>query len=766
MKAALLILFIGSYTEYPIPGFGGIGHGVYTVQLNTETGELRTLHTMMARNPSYLVVSDDNQFLYCVNELDESETPKVGAYKINADNSLQFLNEQPIAGGYPCHIKTFGNNVLVACYATGNIHQFPVDASGKLGPAVQQYSHVGSSINSERQEAPHAHQIAVHPNGRDVYVCDLGIDIIKAYHFKGKNLVPNDIKDCNLAKPSNRTWIALIAATIVLATAIAISFRFDDPVTVDDESAPRSVVPLDMGASTLAVIPFDGDDDSAFSNALRSTLELYFNVARPTADALTQSRDPVEVAQRLRTDVVIDGEFQQVGRLVAVRVFLFKGGVRQQVWGDSVPAAALNESLATMATETAFAVRQAVGMPVPDGSVGHFPLAPVQDDYLEGEKRLDEPSNELNVKRAQARFEAALRRDSNYARAHAGLCQTLLEEYWMDNEERALEDARLACGQALQLDPDDRVVAAAHAHFLRRTGRNDEAIALYKETIERFPKDAAALGGLASALLDAYRESGDRGDVLAAKSAAARAAEVDSYVWKPLFFLATMEWFDGNVSGAIDASERAIARHENEYVLANLGSFYLCDGALENARDAYARAKELNPASYVGDEFLGQAHYFLGDFELSAELRQRAIDSVSNGNPEIHEMWGNLGDSYRQSGETDKAIAAYVRAAEIAERDYLRGTIPVDDNAARAYYYTVLSSLDPDSVPAPVLRSIDDELDTIAAELVSASAMRRMAQTYLLRDEVDKAKATLERATASCRGYALLPDLTALRSTP
>ncbi len=567
-------------------------------------------------------------------------------------------------------------------------------------------------------------------------------------------------------KPSNKALIAVVGATVALAIAIAIGFRLEGPTPTDEEPDTLVGSPLDMGAATLAVIPFEDDTENAFTNALRGTLELYFNVARPTAEALTRSLDPVEVAQRLRTDVVVDGEFKQVGRLVAIRVFLFKGGVRQQIWGDSVPAAALNESLAAIANETALAVRQSVGMPVPDSSVGHFPLVPVQDDYLEGERRLDEPSNELNIKRAQARFESALRRDSNYARAHAGLCQTLLEEYWMDSEERALEDARLACGQALQLDPDDRVVAAAHAHFLRRTGRNDEALELYKETSERFPKDAAVLGGLASALLDAYRENGERRDVLAAKAAAARAAEVDPYVWKPLFFLATMEWFDGNVGGAIDASEKAIQRHENEFVLANLGSFYLCDGALEEARDAYARARELNPASYVGDEFLGQAHYFLGNFELSAELRQRAIDSVSNGNPEIHEMWGNLGDSYRQIGETEKATAAYIRAAEIAERDYLRGTMPVDDNAARAYYYTTLASLDPDAVPTSVLRTIDDEIDAIAAELIAASAMRRMAQTYLLRNEVKKARETLERATASCRGYALLPDLIALRSTP
>jgi len=569
-------------------------------------------------------------------------------------------------------------------------------------------------------------------------------------------------------QPSRRPVYAIVAAIVVLGIVLAMQFWFgpkDNAAADPDSISSQAAIPaLDMGTATLAVIPFVEDNDSAFANALRNVLKLHFNVARPTADVLTQSRNPAEVAERLRTDVVIDGEFKQLGRLVAVRIYLYRGGVRQQIWADSVPSVALQESLPAIAAQTAVAVRQAVGLPVLENAVGHFPLAPVQDDYLAGENHLDQPSNELNVKRAQSRFESALRKDANYARAHAGLCQTLLEEHWMDSEERALEDASLACGQALQLDRDDRVVAAAHAHFLRRTGRNDEATALYRQTIEQHPKDAATLAGLASSLLQAYRETADRELLLDAKTAAATAADVDPHVWKPLFALATMEWFDGDVGAAIDASERAIERHENEYVLANLGSFYLCDGALEKARDAYDRARELNPQSYVGDEFLGQAHYFLGDFQLSAQLRQKAIDSVSSGNPEIHEMWGNLGDSYRQSGATEKAIAAYLRAAEIAERDYLRGTVPVGDKAARAYYYTMLAGLEPGSVPESVLRNIDDEIDTIAAELVSASALRRMSQTHLQRGELDKARATLERATESCRGYALLPDLLVLKS--
>ena len=196
----MLTFFIGSYTEYPIPGFGGIGHGIYTVQLNNETGELIIVHTENACNPSYLTISNDNRFLYCNTELDEKDCPKVKAYKIKNDFSLELLNERPISGGYPCHITTYNNNILVACYATGNILQFPLDASGKLLRCQKNYYHEGSSVNEARQEAPHAHQVVIHPNTEDIYVCDLGLDTIKAYSFQDSELVPNKEKDIMLTK--------------------------------------------------------------------------------------------------------------------------------------------------------------------------------------------------------------------------------------------------------------------------------------------------------------------------------------------------------------------------------------------------------------------------------------------------------------------------------------------------------------------------------------------------------------------------------------
>lgn len=192
--------FIGSYTEYPLPDFGGIGEGIYSFQINTNTGELKKLRTKKVRNPSYLALSRDKQYLYSATELDQLELPTVKAYKINADRSLEFLNEQPVLGGFPCYIVTHEKSVLVACYATGNVIQFSLDNDGSLLSAKRNFMHKGSSINKIRQEGPHAHHIAIHPNSKEIYSCDLGIDMIKAYAYENNKLIPNQRKDCSVKK--------------------------------------------------------------------------------------------------------------------------------------------------------------------------------------------------------------------------------------------------------------------------------------------------------------------------------------------------------------------------------------------------------------------------------------------------------------------------------------------------------------------------------------------------------------------------------------
>ncbi len=61
-------------------------------------------------------------------------------------------------------------------------------------------------------------------------------------------------------------------------------------------------------------------------------------------------------------------------------------------------------------------------------------------------------------------------------------------------------------------------------------------------------------------------------------------------------------------------------------MLANLGSFYLCDGAFEKARDAYKRARDLAPQSYVRKVGLHERQVRCGlSGRIHNSLRCRAV---------------------------------------------------------------------------------------------------------------------------------------------
>ncbi len=70
----------------------------------------------------------------------------------------------------------------------------PILDDGRLGDASDFVQHAGSSTNSSRQSAPHAHSIVADPANRYAFSPDLGLDKILSYKLDltaGK-LVPND----------------------------------------------------------------------------------------------------------------------------------------------------------------------------------------------------------------------------------------------------------------------------------------------------------------------------------------------------------------------------------------------------------------------------------------------------------------------------------------------------------------------------------------------------------------------------------------------
>ncbi len=185
---------VGSYTE-PIEIAGNQilqckGKGLYSIILDTISGKLTMANIFEGvRNPSYIAISPDGEILYCVNELKEFQgiaSGSVSAFRLNRENgTLRYLNSQPSYGTDPCHlvVDNSGRFLIVANYSCGFISVFPIKDNGSLGKVIQVIQHRGSSIHPVRQQGPHPHSIIFDPEGRFVYITDLGLDKVMIYRF-------------------------------------------------------------------------------------------------------------------------------------------------------------------------------------------------------------------------------------------------------------------------------------------------------------------------------------------------------------------------------------------------------------------------------------------------------------------------------------------------------------------------------------------------------------------------------------------------------
>lgn len=173
--------YIGTYT-------GAKSRGIYVSKFNTLTGELgQPRLAAETPSPSFLAVHPDGKKLYCVNEsssIGGKNQGGVTAFSIDLSNgNLKLLNQSPSGGGGPCHlaIDKEGKYLAVANYGGGSVACIRLNKDGSLGEITSFIQHTGSSVNKQRQNAPHAHWVGFDPSGRSLFVCDLGIDKVLVY---------------------------------------------------------------------------------------------------------------------------------------------------------------------------------------------------------------------------------------------------------------------------------------------------------------------------------------------------------------------------------------------------------------------------------------------------------------------------------------------------------------------------------------------------------------------------------------------------------
>ncbi|MBD1382184.1 lactonase family protein [Metabacillus arenae] len=169
--------YVGTYTR-------GDSKGVYRFLLDKEAKKIVDVkEAAELKNPTYVTVSSDNQYLFAVKAGDEKGG--VAGYSINTETGeLEEINDQLSPGANPCHVSINKDNtaVVTANYHKGTIESYQVNAdNGQLSPAASIIQHEGSGPNLERQEKAHAHYSGFTPDEKYVIAVDLGIDKVNTY---------------------------------------------------------------------------------------------------------------------------------------------------------------------------------------------------------------------------------------------------------------------------------------------------------------------------------------------------------------------------------------------------------------------------------------------------------------------------------------------------------------------------------------------------------------------------------------------------------
>ena len=193
--AAETLVYLGTYT-------GGESKGIYRSTLDETTGELSDpVLAAELENPSFLVVSPDQNYLFAVSEngnFKGEEGGGVSSFAIGEDGGLTLINQVNSGGGAPCHISIDpeGKCLLVANYMGGSTSSYQITGDGKIVlPAAEGFiQHEGQGAQLPRQASPHAHSVNVDPSGKRAFVADLGLDKVLIYKLDAAagTIAPND----------------------------------------------------------------------------------------------------------------------------------------------------------------------------------------------------------------------------------------------------------------------------------------------------------------------------------------------------------------------------------------------------------------------------------------------------------------------------------------------------------------------------------------------------------------------------------------------
>ncbi|MGH8244264.1 MAG: tetratricopeptide repeat protein [Steroidobacteraceae bacterium] len=483
-------------------------------------------------------------------------------------------------------------------------------------------------------------------------------------------------------------WTA-VGAALVIALALGLFWR-EIPVPATGRKLGAILQPETVAPSnSLAVLPFANMTGNPANDYLGDGLaeELLNRLSRVPGLRVAARRsafaykgkdmDVRQIAEALGVNYVVEGSIRRQGEVVRVNAALVDRATGANRWSHSYESSgdipAVEEDIGTQVlTALALVLESPPSAAAPDAPQARIAA---YDYHLQGLSYLRRPKSVRTLEAAEQLFERSLAEEANFARAHAGLCQTRVERYLLQRAAAHIAAAEEACARAQALDDTAYEVHEAVGSLRLVTGDAAEAESAYRRALVIVPESPDALIGLAAALAD-------EGDSAAAertlqRAIAAQPRYVASHIEYGSFLLR-----QGRAQEAIEPYQRAaLLEPDSASAFNNLGIAYLYAGNFEQATEAFSRSQAIEPrhSSYSN---IGTGYYYRGRFADAANMFRMATEL----SPDDHRLWGNFADALLFDGRPDEARLAYGRALALADKELAVNPKQAYNQALSAYY--------------------------------------------------------------------------------
>jgi len=482
---------------------------------------------------------------------------------------------------------------------------------------------------------------------------------------------------------ANRKWVWAVGAFVMLFVIVFAIPPMRHMITGGAKNSGGSSVsgvpPLSNGRF-VAVLSFNVLGDAAqfgylaqgIQEALTTKLFQLNDVHISSADeaAKADQKQPMErIGRALGANLLVRGTLQGAGDKMRVTVHLDDVADKKRIWtkefdGVSADLLTLEDQISSQLI-TALDINPSNNE---QAKVGARPTDNVAayDAYLRGRNSLR--SHEVkNVQAALDYFNQALKADSRFALAYAGIADASLRMDSIKRDNLWIQKALAAAQQAQQINSNLPEVHVTLGSAYSASGKYAEATSEFKQALSLAPNSDEAYRQLGRTYLKSSNGT-------AAIEALQKAVQLNPYYWVNQDALGKAYFQLGDYPKALASFQQiTVLEPDTDVGYENVGNVYLQQGKYQESIPYFQKALQIEPyfSTYSN---LGFAYFGLKQFPQAVEMFEKASALAPNETTTTV----NLADAYRSAGQKDKAHDTYQHAISLGYKELQ--TNPQDAN--------------------------------------------------------------------------------------